>query len=43
MADQLVQLASGAWLSPMIHVAAELGLADRLAAGDLSVVVLAAA
>ena len=43
LADQLVQMASGAWLTQMIHVAAELGLADRLAAGDLSVVELAAA
>jgi hypothetical protein len=43
LADQLVQMASGAWLTQMIHVAAELGLADRLAAGDLSVVEQAAA
>ena len=40
---QLVPMGSGAWLTQMIHVAAGLGLADRLAAGELSVAELAAA
>ena len=33
-ADQLLAMASGAWMTQMIHVAAELGLADALAAGE---------
>ena len=33
LADQLLAMASGAWVTQMIHVAAELGLADALAAG----------
>lgn len=34
--DQLLALASGAWVTQMIHVAAELGVADQLAAGERS-------
>jgi hypothetical protein len=41
--DQLLAMASGAWVTQMIHVAAELGLADQLAAGEQSVESLAAA
>lgn len=41
--DQLMQLASGAWLTQMIHVAAELGVADQLAAGERPVEELAEA
>ncbi|MFN9635858.1 MAG: methyltransferase [Synechococcaceae cyanobacterium] len=36
-AEQLIAMASGAWVTQMIHVAAELGLADRLAAGEREV------
>jgi hypothetical protein len=36
-ADQLLALASGAWVTQMIHVAAELALADALADGDRDV------
>ena len=43
LADQLLQMASGAWLTQMIHVAAELQLADRLAEGERTVEELAAA
>jgi hypothetical protein len=43
LSDQLLQMASGAWLTQMLHVAAELGLADRLAAGPRPVEELAAA
>ena len=32
--EQLIAMASGAWVTQMIHVAAELGLADQLAAGE---------
>jgi hypothetical protein len=41
--DQLMQLASGAWVTQMIHVAAELGVADQLAAGEQPVEELAEA
>jgi hypothetical protein len=41
--DQLLAMASGAWVTQMIHVAAELGVADQLAAGEQSVESLAAA
>lgn len=34
LADQLLAMASGAWVTQMIQVAAELGLADALAAGE---------
>ena len=34
LADQLLAMASGAWVTQMIHVAAELGLADALADGE---------
>jgi hypothetical protein len=34
LADQLLAMASGAWVTQMIHVAAELGLADALAGGE---------
>ena len=43
LADQLLQMATGAWLTQMIHVAAELGLADQLAQGERSVAELAEA
>ena len=43
LADQLVQMASGAWLTQMIHVAAELRLADLLGEGERSVEELASA
>ncbi|MEB3264964.1 MAG: methyltransferase [Synechococcus sp.] len=33
-ADQLIAMASGAWVTQMIHVAAELGVADALAAAE---------
>ena len=42
-ADQLLALASGAWVTQMIHVAAELGVADQLAGGERPVEELAAA
>jgi len=32
--DQLKQLVGGAWVTQMIHVAAELGVADQLACGE---------
>jgi len=41
-ADQLLAMASGAWVTQMIHVAAELGLADALAAGEQDCDALAA-
>ncbi|MFN9069309.1 MAG: methyltransferase dimerization domain-containing protein, partial [Cyanobacteriota bacterium] len=41
--DQLLAMASGAWVTQMIHVAAELGLADQLAAGEREVADLASA
>ncbi len=34
LADQLLAMASGAWVTQMIHVAAELGLAEALEAGE---------
>lgn len=37
LADQLLAMASGAWVTQMIHVAAELGLADLLAEGPKDV------
>jgi hypothetical protein len=40
---QFLQLASGNWVTQMIHVAAELGVADELTAGERSVEELAAA
>jgi hypothetical protein len=43
LADQLLAMASGAWVTQMIHVAAELGLADALAGGEREVAELAAA
>ncbi|MEB3168001.1 MAG: methyltransferase [Synechococcaceae cyanobacterium] len=42
-ADQLLAMASGAWVTQMIHVAAELGLADALAGGEREVAELATA
>jgi hypothetical protein len=42
-AEQLLALASGAWVTQMIHVAAELGLADLLAVGEREVSDLASA
>ncbi|MCS5697652.1 acetylserotonin O-methyltransferase [Cyanobium sp. FGCU-52] len=41
--DRLIAMASGAWVTQMIHVAAELGLADQLAGGEREVNDLAAA
>jgi hypothetical protein len=41
--DQLMMLASGAWVSQMIHVAAELAVADQLTAGERSAEELAVA
>ena len=41
--SQLLQMATGAWLTQMLHVAAELGLADELAASEQSAEDLAAA
>jgi hypothetical protein len=41
--DQLLAMASGAWVTQMIHVAAELGVADQLADGEQDVATLAAA
>ncbi len=35
--DQLLAMASGAWVTQMIHVAAELGVADSLALGERNV------
>jgi len=43
LTDQLMAMASGAWVTQMIHVAAELGLADHLAAGERDVSDLAQA
>ncbi|MFM7732536.1 MAG: methyltransferase dimerization domain-containing protein [Cyanobium sp.] len=43
LADQLLAMASGAWVTQMIHVAAELGLADALAGGEREVAELATA
>lgn len=40
-AEQLLAMASGAWMTQMIHVAAELGVADALAAGERDVADLA--
>ena len=40
-AEQLLAMASGAWVTQMLHVAAELGLADALAAGEREVADLA--
>ena len=37
LADQLLAMASGAWVTQMIHVAAELGVADLLAEGPKDV------
>ncbi len=42
-ADQLLAMASGAWVTQMIHVAAELAVADQLAAGERSAEELASA
>jgi len=39
--DQVLAMASGAWATQMIHVAAELALADHLAPGELDVEELA--
>lgn len=39
----MLAMASGAWVTQMIHVAAELGLADHLAPGELAVEELAQA
>src|SRR5688572_6439675 len=33
---QLIQMSTGYWVSRLVHLAAELGLADHLAAGPLS-------
>jgi hypothetical protein len=41
--DQLKQLVGGAWVTQMIHVAAELGVADQLACGERPVQELAEA
>ena len=41
--QQLQAMASGAWVSQMIHVAAELGLADQLAGGERNAAELASA
>ena len=41
--EQLIAMASGAWVTQMIHVAAELGLADQLAAGERDCAELASA
>jgi hypothetical protein len=43
LSDQLLMLASGAWVSQMIHVAAELGVADHLISGERPVDELATA
>ncbi|MCX5961022.1 MAG: hypothetical protein NT053_14790 [Cyanobacteria bacterium] len=43
LSDQLLKLASGAWVTQMIHVAAELGVADQLTAGGRPVEELAEA
>ena len=40
-AEQLLAMANGAWVTQMIHVAAELGVADALAAGEREVADLA--
>lgn len=37
LVDQLLAMASGAWVTQMINVAAELGLADALAGGEQDV------
>ena len=39
--NQLMAMASGAWVSQMIHVAAELGLADAMAGGEQPLELLA--
>lgn len=41
LTDQLLAMAGGAWVTQMIHVAAELGLADELAGGERDVQELA--
>ncbi|MFN6131303.1 MAG: methyltransferase [Synechococcaceae cyanobacterium] len=41
--EQLLAMASSAWVTQMIHVAAELALADQLAAGEREVADLASA
>jgi hypothetical protein len=41
--DQLKQLVGGAWVTQMVHVAAELGVADQLACGERPVEELAEA
>ena len=41
--DQLKQLVGGAWVTQMIHVAAEIGVADQLACGERPVEELAEA
>ena len=41
--EQLLAMASGAWVTQMIHVASELGLADQLANGERDVEALAPA
>ena len=43
LTDQLRAMASGAWVTQMIHVAAELGVADQLAEGERDCEELAAA
>ncbi len=43
LTDQLLAMATGAWVTQMIHVAAELGVADRLADGERDCDDLAAA
>lgn len=43
LTDQLRAMASGAWVTQMIHVAAELGVADLLAGGERSCAELAEA
>ena len=41
LSSQLTAMATGAWVSQMIHVAAELGVADALASGEKPVEALA--
>lgn len=41
--DRLIAMATGAWVTQMIHVAAELGVADQLVEGDQDCEALAAA
>ncbi|MFM7313516.1 MAG: methyltransferase, partial [Cyanobium sp.] len=43
LSDQLLAMASGAWVTQMIHVAAELGVADQLANGERDCMELASA